>query len=111
VVATTHNAQLGTILVNLQGQVLYTFTTSGANAPCDASCLQVWPAVTVAANVTTPAGPAAAGTLGITTTNGVRQLTVNGLALYTYAGDSSPGVANGNDLGTFGGVWKVVKIG
>jgi predicted lipoprotein with Yx(FWY)xxD motif len=111
IVTTIHSGSLGTILVNIQGQVLYTFTHDGTNAPCDATCLQVWPAALVPLGVTAPSGPTSVGTLGVTTMNGIKQLTVNGLALYTYAGDSAPGVANGNNLGTFGGVWKVVKVG
>jgi predicted lipoprotein with Yx(FWY)xxD motif len=50
------------------------------------------------------------GTLGITTANGLHQVTVDGLALYTYAGDSAPGVADGNNLTSFGGTWRVVKV-
>jgi predicted lipoprotein with Yx(FWY)xxD motif len=111
VVTTTHNASLGTILTNVEGQVLYTFTVGADNAPCNASCRQIWPPALLPHGVTTPSGPAGVGALATTTLNGVTQLTVGGLALYTYAGDSAPGVANGNNLGTFGGVWKVVKVG
>ena len=49
------------------------------------------------------------GTLGTTTVNGPTQVTVGGLPLYTYDGDSAPGVATGNNLNSFGGIWKVVK--
>jgi predicted lipoprotein with Yx(FWY)xxD motif len=104
---TVHN--LGKILVNMQGQVLYTFTNNGASAPCSASCLSIWPAVVPPAGVTHPSGGPGVGTLGTTTVNGPTQVTVGGLPLYTYAGDSAPGVANGNNLSSFGGIWKVVK--
>jgi predicted lipoprotein with Yx(FWY)xxD motif len=101
---------LGSILVNSQGQVLYSFTNgSGASVPCSASCLTLWPAVTLPNGVSTPTGATGVGTLGTTTANGPTQVTVNGLPLYTYAGDSGPGVAKGNDLVSFGGTWKVVK--
>jgi predicted lipoprotein with Yx(FWY)xxD motif len=110
-VTTEKVGSLGTVLTNSQGQVLYTFTTgTGAPAPCSASCLAVWPADTVLAGTAVPTGSAGVGTLGITTVNHVRQVTVNGLALYTYAGDSAPGVANGNNLTSFGGTWRVVKV-
>jgi predicted lipoprotein with Yx(FWY)xxD motif len=100
---------LGKILVNAQGQVLYTFTKNGVSVPCNASCLTIWPAVVLSTGVTTPIGGPGVGTLGTTTVNGPTQVTVGGLPLYTYAGDSAPGVANGNNLTSFGGTWKVVK--
>jgi predicted lipoprotein with Yx(FWY)xxD motif len=109
VVTTMTVAGLGKILVNSQGQVLYSFTKNGAAVPCDTSCLAVWPAVTLPAGMTTPTGTSGVGTLGTTTANGPTQVTVGGLPLYTYAGDSAPGVANGNKLVSFGGTWKVVK--
>ena len=99
----------GKILVNAQGQVLYTFTTNGASVPCSASCLSIWPALVPPAGVTHPSGAPGVGTLGTTTVNGLTQVTVGGLPLYTYAGDSAPGVATGNNLTSFGGTWKVVK--
>ncbi|HEY5250219.1 MAG TPA: hypothetical protein VIJ09_01060 [Acidimicrobiales bacterium] len=109
VVSTMSVGSFGKILVNSQGQVLYSFTKNGVSVPCNSSCLAVWPAVTLPAGTTTPTGAAGVGTLGTTTANGPTQVTVNGLALYTYAGDSAPGVANGNNLVSFGGTWKVVK--
>ena len=109
VVSTMTVGSLGKILVNAQGQVLYSFTKNGVSVPCNSSCLAVWPAVILPAGTTIPTGGAGVGTLGTTTANGPTQVTVNGLPLYTYAGDSAPGVANGNNLVSFGGTWKVVK--
>jgi predicted lipoprotein with Yx(FWY)xxD motif len=100
---------VGKVLVNAQGQTLYSFTSDGKPVPCNASCLQVWPAVTLPAGVTTPTGSAGVGALATTTANGVTQVTVGGLPLFTYDGDSTPGVASGNNLTSFGGTWKVVK--
>jgi predicted lipoprotein with Yx(FWY)xxD motif len=100
---------VGKVLVNAQGQTLYSFTSDGKPVACNASCLQVWPAVTLPAGVTTPTGSAGVGTLATTTANGVNQVTVGGLPLFTYDGDSTPGVASGNNLTSFGGTWKVVK--
>jgi predicted lipoprotein with Yx(FWY)xxD motif len=110
VVSTMTVSGVGKVLVNTQGQVLYSFTKNGAPVPCPSSCLQVWPAFTLPGGVTSPTGPAGVGTLATTTANGVTQVTVNGLPLFTYAGDSAPGVANGNNLTSFGGTWKVVPV-
>jgi len=109
VVTTATVGSVGKVLVNAQGQVLYTFTNNGAPVACSAGCLSVWPAVTLPTGVTTPTGSAGVGTLGTTTANGPTQVTEGGLPLFTYAGDSAPGVANGNNLVSFGGTWKVVK--
>jgi predicted lipoprotein with Yx(FWY)xxD motif len=109
VVTTKTVTGVGKILVNAQGQTLYSFTQNGAPVPCSSSCLQVWPAVTLPSGVTAPTGSAGVGTLGTTTANGVTQVTVGGLPLFTYDGDSTPGVASGNNLTSFGGIWKVVK--
>jgi predicted lipoprotein with Yx(FWY)xxD motif len=109
VVTTKSVGSFGKILVNSQGQVLYSFTSNGVSVPCNASCLAVWPAVTLPSGTAAPTGSAGVGTLGTTTANGPLQVTENGLPLYTYAGDSAPGVANGNNLVSFGGTWKVVK--
>jgi predicted lipoprotein with Yx(FWY)xxD motif len=109
VITTMTVGSLGKILVNSQGQVLYSFTMNGAAVPCNSSCLAVWPPVILPAGVTTPTGSAGVGTLGTTKSNGPTQVTVGGLALYTYDGDSGPGVANGNNLVSFGGTWKVIK--
>jgi predicted lipoprotein with Yx(FWY)xxD motif len=109
VVKTMSVSGLGAILVNSQGQVLYTFTNNGKAVACSSACLAAWPPVTLPAGVSTPTGPSGVGTFGTTHTNGVTQVTLNGLPLFTYAGDSGPGVANGNDITSFGGIWKVVK--
>jgi len=109
VVSTTSVGGLGRILVNSEGQVLYSFTAGGKPVRCDSSCLAAWPPLTLPAGVTSPTGAAGVGTLGTTTANGVTQVTVDGLPLFTYAGDPAPGVANGNDVVSFGGTWKVVK--
>lgn len=50
------------------------------------------------------------GTLGsITRTDGTRQLTIDGLPLYTYAGDSKPGSTAGQGVNGSGGLWWAVS--
>jgi predicted lipoprotein with Yx(FWY)xxD motif len=111
VVTTMTISGVGKVLVNTEGQVLYSFTKDGAPVPCPASCLQVWPAFALPAGVSVPTGAAGVGQLATTTANGITQITVGGLPLFTYDGDSAPGVANGNNVTSFGGTWKVVKAG
>ena len=58
-------------------------------------------------------GPAtAAGVTGtfatITRSDGSVQATFDGHPLYTFAGDTAPGQANGNGLNAAGGLWHEV---
>jgi predicted lipoprotein with Yx(FWY)xxD motif len=109
VVKTMTVGNLGKIIVNPQDQVLYSLTKNGTPQPCTQACQAVWPPVTLPAGVTTPTGSAGVPTLATTTANGVTQVTASGLPLFTYSGDSAPGIATGNNLVSFGGIWKVIK--
>ena len=51
-------------------------------------------------------GPGVTGTLAtIKRSDGTTQVTYNGHPLYTYAGDTAPGQAFGNNLNLNGGLW------
>jgi predicted lipoprotein with Yx(FWY)xxD motif len=43
-------------------------------------------------------------------TDGSEQLTYNGHPLYTYAGDTAPGQANGNNINLNGGLWLEIRV-
>ena len=106
------NPTLGKILVDAQGMTLYVF---GADAPgtsnCTTACLQNWPALTVTSG-NPVAGSGVTGKLGvITRSDGVRQVTLNGMPLYTFVGDTKPGDANGQGVNAFGGVWTGATSG
>jgi predicted lipoprotein with Yx(FWY)xxD motif len=109
VVKTMNVSGVGNVLVNGQGQVLYTLTNGGTAVHCNTSCLATWPPVTLPTGVTAATGTSGTGALGLTTTNGPTQVTVGGQPVYTYAGDPGPGVASGENIVSFGGTWKVVK--
>lgn len=103
----TASTSLGTILVNGAGMTLYFFDhdTPGATASaCTGPCISLWPAVTTTS--ATPAVSGVTGTVGtITGPDGARQITLNGLPLYTYAADKKPGDVTGQGVG---GIWWVV---
>ena len=96
------------VLTNSAGLTLYSFSPDTATtSKCTGSCLGVWPVV--AGPVT--AGSGVTGTLGtITRSDGTVQATYDGHPLYTYAGDTGPGQANGNGITNFGGTWHEVPI-
>ena len=99
----------GTVLASSRGLTLYYYTEdkpgSGKSA-CTGSCASAWPPL--AAPVRAPAGVRLPGPLGvITRPGGVRQVTINGYPIYTYAGDKAPGQVAGNGIE---GAWHVIKI-
>ena len=96
-----------TVLTNAKGLTLYWFASdSPAASSCTGSCAAYWPPVAG----TPKAGPGITGKLGtIRRPGGGAQATYDGHPLYTYAGDSAPGQANGNKLDLNGGYWYEVR--
>lgn len=99
----------GTVLASSHGRTLYYYTEDkpgSGKSVCTGSCASAWPPL--AAPVRAPAGVRLPGPLGmITRPGGLKQVTINGYPVYTYAGDKAPGQATGNDVG---GVWHVIKV-
>jgi predicted lipoprotein with Yx(FWY)xxD motif len=96
------------VLTNAKGLTLYWFVRDTPNkSNCDASCIQYWPPVT--GPVTAASG--VTGHLGtITRSNGTKQATWDGHPLYTYVGDTAPGMDKGNGLNLSGGVWHAIIL-
>ena len=100
-------SNLGWVLAEASGLVVYTYggDSKGAAPTCTGSCADLWPAVTGLPM----AGPADTlpGTLGtIATSNGAKQITYNGLLLYTLKGAGALST-KGNGVG---GKWHVIKL-
>ncbi len=96
------------VVTNSKGMTLYWFVPDTSSASkCTGSCATYWPPVT--GPVT--AGTGVTGTIGtITRPGGAIQATYDGHPLYTYAGDSAPGQAKGNDLNASGGLWWEMTV-
>ena len=105
---TTAKIGSATVLTNAKGFTLYWFVPDSKTASkCYGSCAKYWPPVPGPAS----AGSGVTGTLGvITRSNGAKQATWNGHPLYTYVGDTSPGMAKGNGLNISGGVWHEIAL-
>jgi predicted lipoprotein with Yx(FWY)xxD motif len=89
----TATSSAGNIVVDAKGMSVYFFTKdvkdSGTSA-CTAACLTAWPPLTTTS--ATPKVEGVTGTVGtITTPEGAKQVTLNGLPLYYYAQDKKPG--------------------
>jgi predicted lipoprotein with Yx(FWY)xxD motif len=97
-----------TLLTNAKGFTLYWFVPDTSTASnCNGSCAKYWPPVLGPAT----AGSGVKGTLGtITRSNGATQATWDGHPLYTYVGDTAPGMAKGNGLNLSGGVWHEIVL-
>jgi predicted lipoprotein with Yx(FWY)xxD motif len=101
------------VLVNTQGRTLYALTPETAkHLLCKTSeCLELWPPLTVASRSTKLKLAAGVhGRLGILRrSNGMLQVTINGLPLYRFAEDRASGEVNGQNFKSFGGTWHVLS--
>lgn len=96
--------ELGTILVDGDGFTLYVFTVDGGGgSACNDACAELWPPVPADSEVSPGLDTAIFGE--ITRDDGTTQLTINGMPLYRYGPDTSPGDVNGQG---FNDVWFVV---
>jgi predicted lipoprotein with Yx(FWY)xxD motif len=104
----TGKTSLGTIVVNSKGDTVYVFDSDTANSgksTCYDGCASTWPAVTTTSS--TPDVKGVTGTVGtITRTDGTTQVTLDGMPLYTYSGDSAAGDVQGQGMGN---TWYAVS--
>ena len=89
------------------GQVVYTYAkdSKGGTPTCTGNCASIWPPVT--GIPVASAGSTGLGTLGtVADANGAKQITYNGMPLYTFKGAKAL-ATKGNGVG---GVWHVIKL-
>jgi len=105
-VKTAKIASLGTVLVDSKGMTLYHYTLDHPpTIACTGSCASIWPPLLV------PSGSHVMGPKGVGTLkrpDGTTQVTYQGLPLYSYVGDKSPGQAAGEG---YTHNWYVLKVG
>ena len=106
--AATASSKLGQIIVDGKGMTVYVFDKDTANSgvsACTGACAATWPAVTA-----TSATPTVTGITGTVATipgaNGTKQITINGLPIYTFAADTKPGDTNGQGVKS---IWWVLS--
>jgi predicted lipoprotein with Yx(FWY)xxD motif len=98
---------IGYVLAEANGQVVYTYAkdAKGGAPTCTGSCAAIWPAVT--GKPVASAADKLPGTLGtVSEANGAKQITYNGMPLYTFKG-AKAFVTTGNGAG---GVWHVIVL-
>jgi predicted lipoprotein with Yx(FWY)xxD motif len=102
---TAADSELGSILVDGQGNTLYLFTsdTQGEPTTCTGGCAGAWPALIGTVTAGEGVDEGLIGT--VTNDDGTEQATYNGWPLYYYAQDAAPGDTAGQGVG---GVWWVI---
>jgi predicted lipoprotein with Yx(FWY)xxD motif len=103
------SGSLGTVLVDGKGMTLYMWKKDKAgHSSCYGACASAWPPFLSSQRPKAGQGVKAA-LIGLTTrTDGKTQVTYHGVALYYFAGDTSPGDTNGQGNPGFGAPWYVV---
>lgn len=100
----TASTDLGEILVDPDGFTLYIFANdTDGESTCYEGCADLWPPIPGDSAISSELDASIFGTT--TRTDGSEQLTVDGMPLYLYTPDTSPGDTTGQN---FGGVWFVV---
>jgi predicted lipoprotein with Yx(FWY)xxD motif len=101
------------VLVDSKGRTLYVLTpeTSHHLLCTSSECLRFWPPLTVSSSKTElKAASGVHGKLGILRrSNGMLQVTLNGLPLYRFAEDHASGEVNGQNFKGFGRTWHVLS--
>lgn len=103
--------ELGEILVDGKGAVLYIFKPDDAAAvSCTFTCATNWPPFTAVEDAVPVTGDGVEQELLGTMANpaGGEVVTYNGWPLYRYAADRAPGEYNGQDRYLNGGEWYVI---
>jgi predicted lipoprotein with Yx(FWY)xxD motif len=104
----TAQTDLGKVVVAADGRAVYVFdkdTAGSGTSACTGACLAKW--LPVQATSGSPTGSGVTGQLGtIKRDDGTEQVTLAGMPLYLYAGDSHAGDVTGQAVG---GVWWVVS--
>jgi predicted lipoprotein with Yx(FWY)xxD motif len=107
VVLIVQKSAIGYVLAEANGQVVYTYgkDAKGGSPTCTGSCATVWPPLT--GRPLASQADKLPGTLGtVSDANGAKQVTYDGLPLYTYQG-ARPFVTTGNGVD---GKWHVTKL-
>ncbi len=99
-----HKGAIGTYLVGQGGMSLYVRTSdSKDNSTCTGSCASTWPPVTIGSGGTVKAGTGVTGKLGsFKRPDGSTQVTLDGLPLYYFSGDTAAGQTTGQGVQ---GIW------
>ncbi len=102
-------SNLGPVAVNSAGKTAYVFANDVAGSGvsnCNGNCATIWPPITTTSDY--PVLKGVTGTVGtITRTDGTKQVTLNGLPVYTFHKDLAPGDTYGQLVNN---IWNAVDL-
>ena len=102
----TTSGSAGTFLTDGSGRTVYEFAKDAMNqSSCTGACAAAWPPVTTTGTATVSGGANASDVGTLTRSDGTKQVSYNGHALYYFAGDSSAGQTSGQGVDGFGAKW------
>ncbi|MGH8987805.1 MAG: COG4315 family predicted lipoprotein [Acidimicrobiales bacterium] len=112
VTLSTEPSPVGPVLATPSGRTLYDFTpdTPGSSRCTTGLCVRLWPPL-LTAKTTPKVGRGLAPSLvsTIRRSDGQLQIAYGGHPLYTWEGDTTPGMITGQALLNVGGYWYVIS--
>ena len=107
-ITVSQNAAWGPTLTLKNGDTLYRLSAdSKDHSRCTGQCAVFWPPVLLAPGQKVPSGKGVSGLGSFVRSNGTRQVTLDGIPLYRFAGDKKPGEVTGNVKNAFGRWWSI----
>lgn len=100
----------GSILTDGNGITLYLFAAdSKTKSTCNGACASYWPPFVVKKDESIEKGNGVSGDIStFKRSDGTLQVAYNGMPLYYFKPDSSPGDTKGQNFNSFGAPWYVV---
>jgi predicted lipoprotein with Yx(FWY)xxD motif len=107
-ITVTQNKTWGPTLTLKGGDTLYRLTKDSTDkSVCTGKCATVWIPVVLAAGQKSPVGVGVGHLGSFARSNGQRQVTYEGIPLYTFTGDKKAGDVTGNIKDTWGQWWSI----
>ncbi|HWD96523.1 MAG TPA: hypothetical protein VG246_08900 [Acidimicrobiales bacterium] len=107
-ITVSQNKTWGATLTLKGGNTVYRLTKdSNDKSVCTGKCATIWVPVVLAAGQKAPVGVGVSHLGSFTRSPGVRQVTYEGIPLYTFVGDKKPGQVTGNIKDTWGQWWSM----
>jgi predicted lipoprotein with Yx(FWY)xxD motif len=104
----THSGPMGAYLTDGSGRSLYLFAADTAGkSNCSGGCASTWPPV-LASSASAMSGAQASMLGTITRSDGTKQVSYDGHALYYFAQDTKAGQTTGQGFDNFGAKWWLV---
>ena len=106
----TGSGSVGTYLTGASGRALYIWVADRKDkSSCSGACAQAWPPLTASSMPKVTGAANAADVSLISRSKGTKQVAYEGRPLYYYAGDTGPGMTNGQGSDQFGAKWWLIS--